>query len=300
MIINYRYYIISLIAIFLSLTIGIVIGFLMDSQQIFTEQQQVIISEIETRFEELKFEKYNLLNTLESYSREKALYDEFTRNIYTDLVKGRLEDINIAIIQTTDEFIFTNVTKPLLDAGANVTSIFYLKKEFFNPKINKLSTFYQELDERLSFGENEDINEKISIEFTKALINGNNRELIEVLRTYKAIEITGELVDKIDYVIVVGGNSVENEEKIKRVDIPIINTIKNFNIPIVGVEHSEVEFSYVKSYKKEQISTVDNIDDIIGQISLVMLLTGHEGNYGIKVDSEALMPPGFKEMGVAD
>ncbi|NLC38415.1 MAG: copper transporter, partial [Clostridia bacterium] len=36
--------------------------------------------------------------------------------------------------------------------------------------------------------------------------------------------------------------------------------------------------------------TVDNVDTIIGQISLALIMTGQEGNYGIKEGADALMP----------
>ena len=43
-------------------------------------------------------------------------------------------------------------------------------------------------------------------------------------------------------------------------------------------------------YQKQGISTVDNVDTIIGQISLALIMTGQEGNYGIKEGADALMP----------
>jgi len=58
----------------------------------------------------------------------------------------------------------------------------------------------------------------------------------------------------------------------------------------VGIELSTAANSYMGLYKKQKISTVDNVDSIIGQTSLIQILTGREGNFGIKETADSLMP----------
>lgn len=54
MVINIKYYVIMSASIFLALGVGIFIGFSLDGQEIFVEQQQGLITELEQRFLDLK------------------------------------------------------------------------------------------------------------------------------------------------------------------------------------------------------------------------------------------------------
>ena len=52
--ISMRYLIVSLAAVFLALGIGIFIGFMFDGQEIFLNQQEALIDELEYKFGEIK------------------------------------------------------------------------------------------------------------------------------------------------------------------------------------------------------------------------------------------------------
>jgi len=70
----------------------------------------------------------------------------------------------------------------------------------------------------------------------------------------------------------------------------MMNYFLERNVPVFGVETSDVAYSYMKEYQKLKVSTVDNIDMIPGQLSLVMSVYGKPGNYGIKTTARQLMP----------
>ena len=40
-----------------------------------------------------------------------------------------------------------------------------------------------------------------------------------------------------------------------------------------------------------RLTTVDNIDTVYGQVSLVMAMYGYPGHYGIKQTADAFIPP---------
>jgi hypothetical protein len=55
-------------------------------------------------------------------------------------------------------------------------------------------------------------------------------------------------------------------------------------------EDSQATESFVGKFKNMDISTIDNIDEISGFISLVYALNGKTGNYGVKPGADTLMP----------
>ena len=77
---------------------------------------------------------------------------------------------------------------------------------------------------------------------------------------------------------------------IQNIDIPIIKKVKQNNIPIIGVEQSIVKYSYIDTYKRQKISTIDNVDTMIGHYSLIEVLQGNYGNFGIKPSANRLIP----------
>ncbi len=58
---------------------------------------------------------------------------------------------------------------------------------------------------------------------------------------------------------------------------------------VVGLEWSSVRASHFEQLKAAGISTIDNADTVFGQFSLLAVLRGSTGNFGIKSSAEQLM-----------
>lgn len=119
MVINMKYFIITIIAIFLSLSVGIVIGVVMDSQQLFINQQKQLVAQIEEEFYDFKQKNYQLTNRLESYQREKEKNDKFLNSIYDFLINDRLKGLNILLLKIYDNHNYTDVVNTLKKSGVN-------------------------------------------------------------------------------------------------------------------------------------------------------------------------------------
>src|SRR6266704_1829003 len=64
-------------------------------------------------------------------------------------------------------------------------------------------------------------------------------------------------------------------------------------VPVVGVETTDASQSTVKAFKRNGISTVDDVDDPIGRFTLSLLLDGAKaGHYGVKPSAvDGVLPP---------
>lgn len=127
-------------------------------------------------------------------------------------------------------------------------------------------------------------------DLSKELVNGKDIKLMQKLKSVGLINLIGDYDGKVDYVIIAGGSKDKADEKYVLIDKVIIETIKKQDTFIVGVEKENVEYSYVDNYINSRISSVDNIDSVIGKVSLVLLMNGSRGNYGVKSSSEAITP----------
>ena len=59
---------------------------------------------------------------------------------------------------------------------------------------------------------------------------------------------------------------------------------------MVGVEQVPTDPSSVGFFGENSVSSVDNIDRPAGKVSLVYVLAGAEGSFGVKSGSEQLLP----------
>ena len=272
MFINIKYLVITLTAVFIALGIGILIGFQLDSQDIILQQQQDLIKSMETKFEQLTKNNQDLeieIKTLQSSLEQDQIFIE---NIFADYVNSKLNGLNITIIETSGNQLYPHLKQVLNMAGANINTSILVT--------DKVLTVTEEEKTQLQL--------PIAAVIVDAIAGGETEDL-NYLRQKGFIEVRGDFSITPDFVIVVGGNSEENN-KPEIVDVPLIRELKKRSIPLVGVEASDVEYSYMNHYKKERISTVDNVDTVIGQTSLVLVMTGTEGNYGIKASANALIP----------
>src|SRR5688572_10031035 len=101
-----RYYIISIASIFLSLAVGIFIGFNMNGNDIYVTQQQELINSLERRFDNFKAENDALENKIENLAHLNEKQNILIENIVEDVVYKKLQGMNIAIIETTDNYFY--------------------------------------------------------------------------------------------------------------------------------------------------------------------------------------------------
>jgi len=284
---NMKFYVISIVSIFLALAIGIYIGFTLDAQNFLVEQKEDIASKLEEKFDYLRSENVDLKKDIDEMEIENSQYETFGNIVYPEVIKNKLSGMKVAIIETNDEYIYSGVGKTLEMAGANVVNITTLKDSFLNEDLLKEIYLKNNVDEEEL---KENIIEKATIDLSTSIISGEDEKVIKFFKEYSLINIVGNIDEPVDYVIIAGGNYKKDLDRINLIDKTIINVIKKDEIPIIGIEKKKVENSYMKEYKDYRISTVDNIDSIIGKVALVMSMEGRPGNYGVKPTAESLLP----------
>lgn len=299
MFVNIKYLVITVISIFLALGIGILIGIQIDSQDIIFQQQESLVSKMEEKFVELNNVKSNLEKELEGKNLENDQKEQYMKNIFPDYIKGKLEGLNIAIIETSDDYVYTTMRHAPKLAGANINSVTIISDKIMALNQEERSEIFNYFAERYGIQDEQNLVSIIVRRIGTILTENTGFEDLNFLQEKGLIDSVGSFEGPIDYVIVAGG-SKEKTDKYAIIDIPLIREFKKRSIPVVGVESKDVAFSYMDFYKKEKISTIDNVDDIIGQTSLVFVMTGMNGNYGVKKTANSLMPILSEEEGSSE
>ncbi|NMB26665.1 MAG: copper transporter [Tissierellia bacterium] len=285
MIPNMKFYVISIVAIFAALGIGIYIGFTLDTQSFVAEQKEDIATKLEERFDFLTNENQQLKLSLKEIEVENDNYKYFIDSTYEEIVKGRLNGSKIAIIETNDDYMYSGIGQILETAGANVINVTTINDRIMNEEM--LKDIYNEL--KIPISGNKLIASSIE-ELTKSLVTGEETEFVKKLIEKNFVDVVGVIDQPIDYVIVAGGSIREDKERLTLIDQIIVNTVKNMDRSVVGIEKLKSNYSYMETYKSFRISTIDNVDTSIGKVSLILTMEGRPGHYGLKQTAEELVP----------
>lgn len=283
MFINIKYFIVTIAAVFFSLGIGIMIGFNLNNSEIFTQQQIKLVDDMDKKLNELRVKNDEMNNQLVEKDKSIEIYNEFVNSYYEDLIKDRLVDKNLLIIQTTGDYFFSDISQWGAISGANIHTYLTINSNNFN---SLTIAQYPDL-----FTEDSLDTEKL-FNYIINLISENNTLKLAELEQLGILKIvsTSNNQEPFNQVILLGGELEESKEKVEKVDLALARSISSKNIPIVFAEESNANYSSIEQFKNLKISTVDNVDQAIGRISLSVVLSGVDGNYGIKDTASKLFP----------
>ena len=286
--INMKYYIVSIGAIFISLGIGILVGYNLNYDQALSEQQASIINDLDSKFNKLKDTNDSLEKSLDNLKGEYNKAIDFINKNVDSLVLNRLTDKSIGIISTNQDNNYTTAIDGIITkANGKVAFDIVLKNNIYNEK--KLEELSAKLN--IEFKSTKDVmvyieqvlSEKSADEKLK------NLENLEIIK----INVLNDNYQNYDSIVLAGGNNGKSgKEQYEKIDKVLIDTLKDKEKNIVGVQQSNAKFSYVDLYSENKISTVDNIEEGTGKLSLVMLLQDSSiaGEFGILDNSESILP----------
>jgi hypothetical protein len=276
-----RYHATSLIAVFLALAVGILIG-------------------AEFGGDALNGTRKNLENSLvgnlqdarsrvEDLNGELGHADEFDEKVYPVLTRDRLQGKRIALVAfgNLPGEITSAVEEALGPTGAKLVGVGVVREpvdttnlaeELANTRFSELATEPEQMNE-LGTGVGRQI-----------VIGG---PLPEVVRGGLFTHASGEF-GALDGVIVVRsqpeGMGPVQRSTANALETSMLKGITATNVPTVGVESTTTEPSSISFFQANDLSSVDDIDTTAGEVALVYALLGDEGSFGVKSSADRLLP----------
>lgn len=280
---NLKYHIASLVAVFLALGLGILIGGAVPVSDALVGQQQQMTSALEVQLGALRQKNEFLQARLCSLEMDYNIQRQFENQVFPALVADRLKGRSIAIISSAGHRLPDQLAASLEAAGASIhstTNLNGLQARNREELLKKLG--WQEMDDRK-------MTARLAAEVAGAVLTGDTG-VLSVLADSRVISSGGRYGDPLDGVVLVGGSPDKRPSRIELVDYPIIDLFKSRGISVYGVEESCAVNSYMREYQKKGITTVDNIDTAPGRLSLVYAISGSPGRYGVKPSAQRLLP----------
>ncbi len=287
--IDIKYHIASIVAVFLALGLGVLIGSTIVGDDLLVDQQQKMIERLEEQFYGLKDREVELLADNEDKDQLISNYENYSQALLPAVVSGRLEQYKVAVIVTGDSEIPAGMINAISMAGAQVVSktVLLSNMKLEDEEIGSRMKDYYGLSNSESKAV---VRQHIADTVAQVIMNKGEEGTIAFLQQNNMIKFSGANNIPLDGIIIVGGANNFSNCFVDDFDSRLINNFLNAHEKVFGVEGVQVNYSYIGIYQEHNISTIDNIDKSPGQVSLILAMEGEAGNYGIKATAQKFMP----------
>ena len=276
-----RYHATSLIAVLLSLAIGILIGAEFGGDAL-TETRKDLESSLVGNLEDARSRSDQL-------SGELGNANQFAERVYPVLTRDSLDGKRIAILALggLPSDVTSSVEEALAPTGAQLVGVGVVREPV------DVSGLAGDLSKTRFF----DL-ETNSDQLT-ALGKGLGRQLViggtlpEVVRGQLFSRTSGSF-GALDGVIVVRDQPQDmgpvQRAKAAQFESALMEGVTGTRTPAVGVETASVEPSSVGFFQSSDLSSVDDVDASAGHLAMVRALLGAEGSFGVKGSADRLLP----------
>jgi len=284
---DYRYHALSLAAVLFALTLGVLIGVAIGDSNLVSSAKNGIVHNLNSEVGEARHQ----VSTLQQRLTDE---EEFSSGLYPlavhELLSGR--NIGLVFLGGSSDQVNGLVHTAVTEAGGNVATVVAVREPLDLSGIDSeaAGTHYSQLA-----GSPEAIN-RFGQLVGRQLVSGGqlvDRELLSRVRAPLLSAFDGQLM-RLEGLIVLRseptGMSAEQSEAAAAFETGLLSGVAAAGVPTVGVELSGTEPSQITWYKGNNISSVDNLDQLAGQAALIYALAGSHGTFGVKATADSLLP----------
>ena len=277
--INMKYYIVTIGAIFIALGVGILVGFNLNYDQALSKQQSEVLESFNTEFDDLKEKNKNLQSEIDVLNGDIETVREYIDNNIDVLTKGVLTDKNTGIILTRENNDYSEEIEKLITNSNGTVSFNIVIKDNINDE-EKLANLSKDLNK--TFKSSQDVINYIMDSLSNAK-GYDQLYALEDLGVIKINSIDQSKYQDYDSVVLLGElTGKDAKDKFNAKEKLILDGLKEENKYLIAVSQSDINNTILKLYSENNISTIDNINEGIGKVSLTTLLKNQNivGNYG--------------------
>lgn len=279
--IDMRYYVISLVAVFLALGIGILLGTTLVEKGLISEQKAEI-SALRKTFDQIKVKNKELNDDLSYYKQYASQSNPY-------ITGNRLVESSFAIVteQGVPGTVPDRCGQAIAGAGGTVSETVSLAgpDAYANPDfVNRLAAYYQVPPDAQT------LKAKVYADVAGQLATASNPALLNDLQGLGACTISAPLTAPVAGVALYTGDK-EDAAVFQKSEVPLAQAFEAAGLLTVAVGGTQTDEAIMLGYKAVGLATVDHVEDVPGQVALVLSLAGQPGNYGRGKAASSVLPP---------
>src|SRR3954451_144221 len=285
---DFRYHALSLVAVFLALAIGIVLGVTIGDSLV-SDAERSLRGGLRADVENARSEAAQARDNV-------SARDRMLDQLYPQLVGTRLNGERVALVSwgKLPNNVESGVRDAVSKAGGRLDSV-----SVFDTPLSDLKTV---VGSDVFAAESADEQSLEALGRSLARSIGGGGHLARALRSQLPDNFSGRLrradavvfyeAPKPDGSADSEGAKERDDDRARAIEAAMIDEMRKRMIAVVGVEAASADPSEIPRYKSLQISSSDSVDKSGGRIALVYALAGAKGNYGFKSTSDTPLPPG--------
>jgi hypothetical protein len=284
---DFRYHVASLIAVFIALVIGILIGIGLSGRGFVSDAER---KNLEHQISELTNDRDAARAQLAQATTRETATEHYADETYAALVKGRLEKrrIGIVFLGSVDHTVDTAVTQAVRAAGARLARLRALRLPVDDKSINSIVAKRPGLFPYSGQGGVHTLGRDIAAE----LVLGGRTPLLDAFGDVLLEERDGGGKPQLDGIVIC--RTAQPQQGASQDFLSgLYAGLGDAGEPAVGVERSTPPSSAIKAFTRAGLSTVDSVETSAGRLALVLELAGADaGHYGVRATATSgLLPP---------
>jgi hypothetical protein len=285
---DYRYHALSLAAVLFALAVGVLIGVAIGDSKLVSSARDGIVQNLRS---EVKSSQDSLERVAGQLGEQEKLVDE----LWPLAVHGILAErqIGLVFLGASSDQIDAAVRAGVDEAGGEVKAVIAIREPLDLEGVGKqaVGTRYAALASEQALAAEPGLVRAFGLRIGRQLVGGGH--LIERVRTKLLSSYDGELGKLGGLVVVRDDPTGMDSRKAKLVEAfesGLLAGATGEALPAVGVELSSTEPSQVPWYKREGLSSVDDVGSVGGRAAMAFALAGHRGAFGVKPSAEGFLP----------
>jgi hypothetical protein len=276
-----RYHATSLIAVFLALAIGIVIGAVLGGDAIDNTRKDLEQS--------LTGNLQDAREQADDLRGELGRANELSGRVYPVLVRDRLRGRRIGLVAFGDlpGDVYGAIEDALEPAGGRLVGVGVVREpvDLRGLAADLAKTRFAKV------ARDADAQTALGVGLGRQLVRGGS--LLEPVRGHLFSRASGNF-GGLDAVIVVRDQPQDmgpvQRSVAARIEAGIASGITATRAPAVGVEVTGSEPSSISFFAGSDLASVDDVDLVAGRLATVFALLGAEGSFGVKDSADRLLP----------
>jgi hypothetical protein len=283
---DFRYHALSLVAVFLALAIGIVLGVTIGNS-LLTDAERSLRGDLRGQVVSARAEAVTLRAELDGR-------DRMLDALYPTLVRTRLNGTRVAVVSwgPLPDSVASGARDAIHAGGGRLDSV-----SVFDRPLTELKTALGDTEFGLETVDDAGL-KALGRNLALALIAPG--QLTQTLRDQAPDAFSGRYrrADAIVFYEAPKPNDGSDEKGVteredsraRTIEAAMVDELTKRTIAVVGVEATTTDPSQIPRYKSLKLSSSDSVDKPGGRIALVFTLAGAQGNYGLKSSAQKPLP----------
>jgi hypothetical protein len=283
---DFRYHALSLVAVFLALAIGIVLGVTIGDSLV-SDAERALRGNLRADVEQAR-------GAAATAGAQLAARDRMLDQLYPQLVQSRLSGERVALISwgPLPSGVESGVRDAIAQGGGRLDSV-----SVFDKPLTMLKNGLGNVDFGINTADDASL-KGLGRSLAVSLTAGAH--LSRTLREQSPDNFAGRFqrADAVAFYEAppppdgsdAAGVAERQDGRARTIEAAMLDELGRRTVAVVGVEQSTTDPSQISRYKSLKLSTSDSVDKSGGRISLVYLLAGAKGSYGFKASADKTLP----------